>query len=125
MRVLILGGDGCLGWPTAMFLSSGGHEVAGVNNYFRRRACPEHNRDPLFPMPNLHQRPALREAFRRLPGWRPYRRFLHISFAFEDFPPIPARRGDPLRRTARGALLHDGPSRILCVHLILCREAQS
>ena len=64
MRVLILGGDGCLGWPTAMFLSSGGHEGAGVGNYFHRRACPELNRKPLFPMPNLHQRPALWEALR-------------------------------------------------------------
>jgi len=98
MRVLILGGDGCLGWPTAMFLSSGGHELAGVDNYFRRRACAEPNRKPLFPRPNLHQRPALREALRRRQGWRPYRRGLQLSFPLEDFPPIPARGGGPLRR---------------------------
>jgi UDP-sulfoquinovose synthase len=62
MRVLILGGDGYLGWPTAMYLSRRGHDVAVVDNYFRRRACIELNREPLIPVPNLHQRAALWEA---------------------------------------------------------------
>jgi UDP-sulfoquinovose synthase len=59
MRVLILGGDGYLGWATAMCLSRRGFEVAVVDNYFRRRACTELNREPLIPVPNLHQRAAL------------------------------------------------------------------
>ncbi len=62
MRVLILGGDGYLGWATAMGLSRQGFEVAVVDNYFRRRACTELNREPLFPVPNLHQRAALWQA---------------------------------------------------------------
>jgi UDP-sulfoquinovose synthase len=62
MRILILGGDGYLGWPTAMYLSNQGHEVAVVDNYFRRLACTELNREPLIPVPNLHQRAALWEA---------------------------------------------------------------
>ena len=37
MRVLILGGDGYLGWPTAMNLSAAGHEVMVVDNYLRRQ----------------------------------------------------------------------------------------
>jgi len=37
MRVLILGGDGYLGWPTAMRFSAGGHEVSVVDNFVRRR----------------------------------------------------------------------------------------
>src|SRR5512134_322465 len=37
MRVLILGGDGYLGWPTAMRLSQRGHEVSVVDNFSRRR----------------------------------------------------------------------------------------
>ena len=41
MRVLVLGGDGYLGWPTAMHLSARGHEVAVVDNYLRRRLCAE------------------------------------------------------------------------------------
>jgi|UniRef100_A0A7V6A616 UDP-sulfoquinovose synthase len=59
MRILILGGDGYLGWATAMSLSSHGFEVAVVDNYFRRRACMELNREPLYQVPNLHQRAAL------------------------------------------------------------------
>ena len=38
MRILILGGDGYLGWPTAMQFSNRGHEVHVVDNYLRRRA---------------------------------------------------------------------------------------
>ena len=37
MRVLILGGDGYLGWPTAMRFSGKGHEVAVADNFARRR----------------------------------------------------------------------------------------
>src|SRR6266516_877976 len=37
MRVLILGGDGYLGWPTALRFSARGHEVAVVDNFSRRR----------------------------------------------------------------------------------------
>ena len=32
MRVLILGGDGYLGWPTAMRFSARGHEVSVVDS---------------------------------------------------------------------------------------------
>ena len=37
MRILILGGDGYLGWPTAMRFSARGHEVSVVDNFSRRR----------------------------------------------------------------------------------------
>jgi UDP-sulfoquinovose synthase len=67
MRVLILGGDGYLGWATAMSLSSRGFEVAVVDNYFRRRACLELNREPLYPVPNLHQRAALWQSLSGYP----------------------------------------------------------
>ena len=56
MRVLILGGDGYLGWPTAMHLSSKGHKVAVVDNYLRRRLCKEEDVAPLFEVPDLQER---------------------------------------------------------------------
>jgi UDP-sulfoquinovose synthase len=56
MRVLVLGADGYLGWPTCMHLSASGHEVMGVDNYFRRRAGIELDGEPLAPIPNLHAR---------------------------------------------------------------------
>jgi len=62
MRILILGGDGYLGWPTAMHLTAKGHEVAVVDNYLRRRICHEENVEPLFVVPNMHERVGLWEA---------------------------------------------------------------
>ena len=56
MKILILGGDGYLGWPSAMQLSAKGHDVAVVDNYFRRRLCMEENVPPLLDVPNLKER---------------------------------------------------------------------
>ncbi len=59
MRVLILGGDGYLGWPTALHLSKQGHDVAVVDNYLRRNLCREENVEALYKTPNLHERAAI------------------------------------------------------------------
>ena len=59
MRVLILGGDGYLGWPTALHLSACGHKVAVVDNYLRRRLCREEKVEFLFAVPELNERAAL------------------------------------------------------------------
>ena len=50
-HVLILGGDGYLGWPTAMYFSNRGYDVTVADNYFRRNACVELDVgiDPLVP----------------------------------------------------------------------------
>lgn len=56
MKVIILGADGYLGWPTCMYFSQSGHEVVGVDNYFRRNASVELDCEPLMPTPNLIQR---------------------------------------------------------------------
>jgi UDP-sulfoquinovose synthase len=66
MRVLILGGDGYLGWPTAMYFSSRGHTVHVVDNYLRRRFHTEAGTDSLVPIsPDLVARVA---AWRELTG---------------------------------------------------------
>jgi len=63
MRILILGGDGYLGWPTAMYLSRRGHEVAALDNFAKRRWEMELNVEPLIPIRTLHDRvTAWREA---------------------------------------------------------------
>src|SRR5256885_16067220 len=36
MRILVLGGDGYLGWPTALHLSEHGHQVGIADNFSRR-----------------------------------------------------------------------------------------
>lgn len=59
MRVLILGGDGYLGWPTAMHMTKHGHEVVVVDNYLRRRLATEEDVLPLYDVPHLQKRVAL------------------------------------------------------------------
>lgn len=56
MKIMVLGADGYLGWPTCMYLSKRGHDVVGVDNYFRRNAAIELDCEPLVPTPNLIQR---------------------------------------------------------------------
>ena len=55
-HVLILGGDGYLGWPTAMYFSQRGYDVTVVDNYFRRNACTELDVGMLYPVPSLMER---------------------------------------------------------------------
>jgi UDP-sulfoquinovose synthase len=47
MDILVLGGDGYLGWPTAMYLSNRGHRVHVVDNYLRRKVHAEEGTDSL------------------------------------------------------------------------------
>jgi UDP-sulfoquinovose synthase len=62
MRVLILGGDGYLGWPTAMHLAGRGHEVMVADNYLRRTIAQQTRSEALMVNPNLHARAELFEA---------------------------------------------------------------
>ncbi len=56
MRVLILGGDGYLGWPTAMRFSARGHDVAVVDNFSRRRWHAQQGTESLLPIRTLEER---------------------------------------------------------------------
>jgi UDP-sulfoquinovose synthase len=56
MRVLILGGDGYLGWPTAMRFSGQGHEVGVVDSFARRRWVEEAGSHSLTPITSLEER---------------------------------------------------------------------
>lgn len=56
MRVMILGGDGYLGWPTAMHFSARGDEVCVVDNFAKRQWEMESGIEPLLPIPPLHRR---------------------------------------------------------------------
>lgn len=62
MRVLILGGDGYLGWPTSMDMAFRDHEVCVMDNYMRRNIARETRSEALMPNPNLHDRADLFHA---------------------------------------------------------------
>ena len=56
MRVLVLGGDGYLGWPTALHLSDAGHETAVLDNFARRGYDQELGVRSLVPIEDLETR---------------------------------------------------------------------
>lgn len=62
MNVLVLGGDGYLGWPTAMDFAAAGHNVTVADNYMRRRIAEETDSEALIVMPTLSERARLFEA---------------------------------------------------------------
>jgi len=50
MKVLVLGGDGFCGWPSALHLSARGHDVVIVDNLSRRKIDVELEVDSLTPI---------------------------------------------------------------------------
>ncbi len=56
MRILVLGGDGYLGWPTALHLSDRGHDVAVLDNFARRSYDDEMGVRSLVPIEPLQRR---------------------------------------------------------------------
>ena len=90
MKVLVLGADGYLGWPTVMNLSASGHEVVAVDNYLRRTLARDEDVEPLYTVPNLLERcriweeasgHAIRPVIGNLADWTVMRSL------FEDFVP--------------------------------------
>ena len=109
MKILVLGGDGYLGWPTALHLSARGHEVTVVDNLVRREYDREMGVDSLVPIASLQDRvdalgadlgPRHRRAHRK-----PDRCRLHLRRGHRG----EARRHRALRRAAIRPLLHDRP----------------
>ncbi len=90
MRVLVLGGDGFCGWPTALYLSQRGHEVAILDNMSRRRWDEELGTASLTPIRSLEDRVA---AWKALTGQSitaitgDLTDYAVVSAAFEQFQP--------------------------------------
>ena len=56
MKVLILGADGYLGWPTTMYFSNKGCEVCAVDNLSKRKIESEFGTEPLNLLKPFHER---------------------------------------------------------------------
>jgi UDP-sulfoquinovose synthase len=137
MKVLILGGDGYLGWPTAMHLSARGHAVAVVDNYLRRRLCQEENVKPLFSVPSLNERASSWEA---TSGYKirfyigDLNEWDFVEEVFRDFTPEgivhyaeqPAAPYSMLNRRAAGLTLHNNlgvTMNLICAVREFCPDA--
>lgn len=76
MRVMVLGGDGFCGWPTALYLSAQGHEVLVVDNLSRRKIDIELECSSLTPICSIGERT---QAWEELSGERI--RFFNLNVA--------------------------------------------
>lgn len=65
MRIIVAGGDGFCGWPTALHLSQEGHEVAIVDSLVRRKIDDELHSGSVTPIVPLKERVA---AWKELTG---------------------------------------------------------
>ncbi|GGU63375.1 NAD-dependent epimerase/dehydratase family protein [Streptomyces lavendofoliae] len=67
MKILVLGGDGYLGWPSALHLSRCGHQIGIVDNFARRGYDQELGIASLVPLASLRTRVT---AWREVSGLR-------------------------------------------------------
>ncbi|MBW3616503.1 MAG: NAD-dependent epimerase/dehydratase family protein [Proteobacteria bacterium] len=81
MRVIILGGDGFCGWPTALHLSARGWDVAIVDNGSRRRIDNELQVQSLTPIRELDERIA---AWREVSNREIHRRDLTVGKDYDE-----------------------------------------
>jgi UDP-sulfoquinovose synthase len=56
MKIVVLGADGYLGWPTCLHLAARGHEVVAVDNFARRAIDVELGSGSLVPIASLQER---------------------------------------------------------------------
>jgi len=90
MRILVLGGDGYLGWPTALYFSRRGHVVAVLDNFAKRRWEAELDVAPLLPIGTLQERIL---AWREITGAKiqafagDLQEYDFVEFAVEEFGP--------------------------------------
>lgn len=56
MKILVAGGDGFCGWPTALYLSKQGHDVSILDNLVRRQWDAELGSNSLTPIASLEER---------------------------------------------------------------------
>jgi UDP-sulfoquinovose synthase len=89
MRVLIAGVDGYLGWPLALTLARQGHEVGGIDAYYRRDWVAEMGSQSATPLPRMTERlQAFHDTFSesldfRRGDLRDYNVVLNLLRAFE------------------------------------------
>ncbi len=96
MRIIIMGGDGFCGWPTALYLSASGHDVTIVDNLSRRDIDAQLGVQSLTPIASMEQRIA---AWHDVTGHT-------ILFVPLDLAREPERLATLLQNTRPDAVVH-------------------
>lgn len=90
VKIIIAGGDGFCGWPTALHFSERGHEVAIVDNCVRREWDKELGTQSLTPIATMEERLA---AWKQLSGkeikfyFGDLQNYEFVEHVFRDFQP--------------------------------------
>jgi UDP-sulfoquinovose synthase len=100
MKVLVVGGDGYLGWPQALYLSYKGHDVGVVDNFSRRAWDLQCGTDSLVPIYRLQERIA---AWKEMTG-RTIETFIGDVTEYDFI-------GDVVQRFQPAAVVHYGEQR--------------
>ncbi|SDW38103.1 UDP-sulfoquinovose synthase [Marinococcus luteus] len=58
MKIIVAGGDGFCGWPTALYLSKQGHDVSIIDSMVRRKIDDELHSNSITPIASLEDRVA-------------------------------------------------------------------
>ena len=82
MKIAVLGGDGFVGWPTALHLSARGHQVDIVDNLSRRWIDTELGVQSLTPMDSIQERTRI---WKEVSGHTIRFRLLDIAKEYERF----------------------------------------
>ena len=61
MKIMILGANGYLGWPTSVELSSKNHKLLLIDNFTKKNILKEYNRQPLLINKSMNSRIKLLE----------------------------------------------------------------
>lgn len=82
MKILVLGGDGFCGWPTALHFSSLGHDVVIVDNLSRRNIARELQATSLVPISSIGDRI---QAWEDVTGKKIRYRNIDMAEQYEEF----------------------------------------
>lgn len=95
-RVVVLGGDGFCGWPTALHLSDAGYDVTVVDNFSRRAIDEELGTSSLTPISTMEQRV---KTWRRLTGKKLFFKRVDVARNYYGLT-------DVLRKLTPGTVVH-------------------
>ena len=134
MRLLVLGGDGFCGWPTALHLSAHGHDVTIIDNLVRRAIDAELGVVSLTPIRPIEERLALwrqsgggRIAFRQIDIAHEYHA---LADALADLRPdalvhFAEQRAAPYSMKSPRHKRYTVENNVLGTHNILCALAET
>ncbi|MGB6538450.1 MAG: NAD-dependent epimerase/dehydratase family protein [Xanthobacteraceae bacterium] len=134
MRIVIFGGDGFCGWPTALHLSARGHDVVIVDNLARRNADVELEVSSLTPIAPLSTRLT---AWQEVSGnhiayynFDVAEDFYRLTSLFDDFHPdavvhFAEQRAAPYSMKSERHKRYTVNNNVAATHNILCAIVES